>query len=181
LETAKISGVAGFAGAEHVRWTMFSAGIDYLEVPMGKPQEADDIPVMQAGAIPYRVTRAGGIEVLLITNNAGRWIVPKGGIDAGRTAADQAVMEAFEEAGVVEAMVEGEIGEYEYKRGGQRHHVRLFALLVREVARDWEESHRREREWVTPEEAVGRVNFDGLKQAIMRVVEKRSVAKRAAA
>jgi len=135
---------------------------------MAKSRDAGS-PVIQAGAVPYRVLASGGVEVLLITNNSGRWIVPKGGIDAGQTAADQAAIEAFEEAGVVEAVIGGEIGFYEYERGGRLHHVRLFALLVRELAPDWDESHRREREWVALEEAIQRVSFDGLRAAMMLV------------
>lgn len=143
---------------------------------MGKSRE-EDRPVMQAGAIPYRLAASGGVEVLLITNSSGRWIVPKGGIDPGNSPADQAVLEAFEEAGVVEAEIGGEIGFYDYERGGRVHRVRLFALLVRELARDWDESHRREREWVPLEEAISRVAFEGLKRALMGV----SAGKRAAA
>lgn len=140
---------------------------------MGKARENDGGPVMQAGAVPYRLTASGGVEILLITNNSGRWIVPKGGIDAGNSVQDQAAIEAFEEAGVVEAELGGEIGFYEYERGGRLHRVRLFALQVRELARDWDESHRREREWVALEEAIERVMFDGLKRAMMNVVAAR--------
>lgn len=143
---------------------------------MGKSRR-EDRPVMQAGAVPYRVVSAGRVEVLLITNSAGLWIVPKGGIDPGNSPADQAVLEAFEEAGVVEAEIGGEIGHYDYERGGRVHRVRLFALLVRELARDWDESHRRRRKWVALEEAVERVAFDGLKRALMGV----PTGKRAAA
>jgi 8-oxo-dGTP pyrophosphatase MutT (NUDIX family) len=134
-------------------------------------------PVMQAGAIPYRLTASGGVEVLLITNSSGRWIVPKGGIDPGNSPADQAVLEAFEEAGVVEAEIGGEVGFYDYERGGRLYRVRLFALLVRELAHDWDESHRREREWVALEKAIERVASEGLKRALMGV----SPGKRAAA
>lgn len=146
---------------------------------MGKIRD-DGHWVEQAGAVPYRLTAAGGVEILLITSNSGKWIVPKGGIDAGQTAADQAAIEAFEEAGVVEAVIGGEVGFYEYERGGRLYRVRLFALLVRELARDWDESHRREREWVALEEAIERVNFDGLRSAMMQVAATMA-GKRAAA
>lgn len=142
---------------------------------MGKSRE-NDRPVMQAGAVPYRISAAGRVEVLMITNSSGRWIVPKGGIDPGNSPADQAVLEAYEEAGVVEAEIGGEIGFYDYERGGRVHRVRLFALLVRELARDWDESHRREREWVALEEAIERVAFEGLKRALMGVLPGKRAA-----
>ncbi|MBX3402986.1 MAG: NUDIX hydrolase [Phycisphaeraceae bacterium] len=142
---------------------------------MGKSRE-DNRAVMQAGAVPYRVAAAGRIEVLLITNSSGRWIVPKGGIDPGNSPADQAVLEAYEEAGVVEAEIGGEIGFYDYERGGRVHRVRLFAMLVRELARDWDEKHRREREWVALDEAIERVAFEGLKRALMGIPARKRAA-----
>lgn len=140
---------------------------------MGRTRVDDSSPVIQAGAVPYRISASGGVQVLLITNNSGRWIVPKGGIDSGNSPADQAAIEAFEEAGVIEAELGGEIGFYEYERGGRLYRVRLFAMLVRELAPDWDESHRREREWVALEEAIERVNFDGLRAAMMNVLASR--------
>ncbi len=147
---------------------------------MGKSRAEEGV-VIQAGAVPFRVLAGGGVEVLLITNSSGRWIVPKGGIDAGQSAADQAAIEAFEEAGVVEAEIGGEIGSYEYARGGRLHRVRLFALLVRELAAEWDESHRREREWVSLERAVERVRYEGLRAAMVRMSAAMAGRKRAAA
>ena len=54
----------------------------------------------QAGVIAYRIVDAK-VQVLLITSrDTGRWIIPKGNIDAGATPAKAAQREAYEEAGV---------------------------------------------------------------------------------
>jgi 8-oxo-dGTP pyrophosphatase MutT (NUDIX family) len=53
----------------------------------------------QVAAVCYRAgTR--GIEFLLVRTRGGRWIFPKGGVEAGLTRAQSAALEAFEEAGV---------------------------------------------------------------------------------
>src|ERR1700733_5655545 len=53
----------------------------------------------QVAAICYR-TGTRGIEFLLVRTRGGRWIFPKGGVEAGLRQAQSAALEAFEEAGV---------------------------------------------------------------------------------
>ncbi len=53
----------------------------------------------QVAAVCYR-TGTLGIEFLLVRTRGGRWIFPKGGVEAGLTQAQSAALEAFEEAGV---------------------------------------------------------------------------------
>lgn len=53
----------------------------------------------QVAAVCYR-TGPQGIEFLLVQTRSGRWIFPKGGVEAGLTQAQSAALEAFEEAGV---------------------------------------------------------------------------------
>ncbi len=53
----------------------------------------------QVAAVCYR-TGTQGIEFLLVQTRSGRWIFPKGGVEAGLTQAQSAALEAFEEAGV---------------------------------------------------------------------------------
>jgi 8-oxo-dGTP pyrophosphatase MutT (NUDIX family) len=53
----------------------------------------------QVAAVCYRAGTQG-IEFLLVQTRSGRWIFPKGGVEAGLTQAQSAALEAFEEAGV---------------------------------------------------------------------------------
>jgi predicted NUDIX family NTP pyrophosphohydrolase len=54
----------------------------------------------QAGVIAYRILD-GKVQVLLMTSrDSGRWVIPKGNIDAGTKPSKAAEKEAYEEAGV---------------------------------------------------------------------------------
>ena len=62
--------------------------------------EKTNATLNQAGALAYRIRNAK-LEVLLITSRErGRWIIPKGNIDAGTDPAEAAEKEAYEEAGI---------------------------------------------------------------------------------
>lgn len=52
----------------------------------------------QVAAVCYRL-QDGEIEFLLVRTSKGRWIFPKGGVEAGLTHAESAALEALEEAG----------------------------------------------------------------------------------
>lgn len=56
-------------------------------------------PRQQVAAVCYRI-RGSRLEFLLVQTSGGRWIFPKGGVEPGRTHAESAALEAFEEAGV---------------------------------------------------------------------------------
>ena len=56
---------------------------------------------LQNAGLPYRVTKAGALEILLVTTRqTRRWIIPKGWPIKGLKPANSAAREAFEEAGV---------------------------------------------------------------------------------
>lgn len=125
----------------------------------------------QAGVIPYRVT-GRGCEILLITSRGrGRWIIPKGVIDPGKTAADAARQEAYEEAGVIGAVSAAAVGEYHYRKWGGVCTVRVFALAVETVLDTWPEASARRRQWLTPTEAARTVEKAQLRALIQTVVE----------
>ncbi len=113
--------------------------------------------IPQAAAIPFRI-RKGKLEVLLITSrSSGRWIVPKGMIDPGFTAAEAAQQEAFEEAGV-KGPIEEALGSFVYTKWARTCEVQVFSLRVEEVLDDWEEKDSRTRRWVPAEKAAEMVN-----------------------
>ncbi|MFZ0797185.1 MAG: NUDIX domain-containing protein [Terriglobales bacterium] len=65
----------------------------------------------QVAAVCYRMGK-GGIEFLLVQTRGGRWIFPKGGVEAGLTQAQSAALEAIEEAGVHGRMEEIPFARY---------------------------------------------------------------------
>lgn len=126
--------------------------------------------VVQAGAVPVRWTDSGrSLEVLLITNRAGRWIVPKGKIERDQTARQAAKIECREEAGVIGSIMPGELGHYEYTKDGDVHRVRLFALRVHRELRVWDEQDRRQRRWMRLEKAASRVGIAALSDVLQKI------------
>ena len=116
----------------------------------------------QSGVIPVSDGR-----VCLVTSSSGkRWIIPKGMIDPGHTAGEGALIEAWEEAGLLGVLRPEPIGSYVYEKFGRMHHVVVFVLEVTEAVSDWPERNIRRREWVSPEKAAERVVESGLKLLI---------------
>ncbi len=118
--------------------------------------------VRQAAAIPVRDDR-----VCLVTSSSGRrWVVPKGQIDPGHTAGEAALVEAWEEAGLVGALDSEPLGTYAYEKLGRELHVLVFRMIVTEVRDEWPERQLRTREWLTLDEALDRIEEPGLRDLL---------------
>lgn len=115
----------------------------------------------QAGAVVLRGD-PGAFEVLLISSSGSTKLgIPKGVIDPGNTAADTAIQESWEEAGV-EVRLGAEVGGFDYAKWGGTCRVRVFrAEVVREHA-EWPESTLRVRRWVPFATASTRVGEPAL-------------------
>lgn len=134
--------------------------------------EPDREPRTQYGALPWRRTAEGQLQVLLITSReTRRWVIPKGNPIKNLKPGPSAAQEAFEEAGVRGAVRGKALGLYHYEkrlRSGRTQHVRVFvhALEVQEELEAWPEKAQRDREWVTPDEAAERVEERELKKLL---------------
>ncbi|MGD9689954.1 MAG: NUDIX hydrolase [Phycisphaerales bacterium] len=132
---------------------------------MGKTE-----PQIQAGVIPFRHRPDGEMQVLLVTSRSGAgWIVPKGKIDPGKDAKEAAEIEALEEAGLLGTTGDEVIGHYEFEKLDRAWRVMLFAMRVHRVLERWPEMDERKREWVSVDEAIRRVSFPGLRDALGRL------------
>jgi 8-oxo-dGTP pyrophosphatase MutT (NUDIX family) len=126
---------------------------------------------VQLAALCWRKGEAGP-EVLLVTSSSGRWILPKGWPMEGKSPAEAALTEAWEEAGVARGKASRKpVGSYmATKRTVQGDDVpclhRVYAIKVRDVADDFPEAHRRDRAWVSPEQAASMVDEDGLRDIL---------------
>jgi len=136
------------------------------------PSSASPV-AQQAGAVPYRIDPDGGVWVLLITNHRGDWIIPKGMIDANRTAEQTALNEALEEAGITGSLDAAPLGSFMYQKGGRQLPVQVFAMQVDRVLVRWLEQGEREREWFRCAEAIERVTQVDLRNVI-RMLQARS-------
>lgn len=117
----------------------------------------------QVAALSWRMG-ASGPEILMITSReTRRWVIPKGGRMAGKTDAEAAAQEAFEEAGVRGAVGDASIGHFRYSKivrnGDLRSYVvAVYPLEVLVQLGDWPEAHQRERRWMSPAEAAAAVS-----------------------
>lgn len=116
-------------------------------------------PLLQVGAVC--LDPATGRVLLITSRGTGRWIIPKGWPMPGRSLAEAALQEAWEEAGV-QAEAGDDLGRYHYDKDQDRGfavpvEVRAFLVPVRALAEDWPERGQRTRRWFTPREAAALV------------------------
>ncbi len=125
----------------------------------------------QSAILPYR--RWGDdLEILVVTSRKGtRWVIPKGIVEPGMTAAASAAKEAMEEAGVEGRVMARSLGKYRYVKWGGTCEVEVFPMEVTTELKDWPESSFRRRAWVSPAEAAKRLNHPKLRKLVRRLSE----------
>ena len=116
-------------------------------------------PRLQVGAVC--LDPATGQVLMITSRGTGRWIIPKGWPIPGRSLAQAALQEAWEEAGA-RARAVGELGCYHYDKAQDRGfaipvEVRVFLAHVEDLAGDWPEGAARSRRWFSPAEAAALV------------------------
>jgi 8-oxo-dGTP pyrophosphatase MutT (NUDIX family) len=120
--------------------------------------------IRQAAAIPFKKG-----QLCLVTSRSGkRWVIPKGNIEPGKPAGEIALQEAWEEAGLTGVLQHDPVGSYCYEKLGNVHHVIVYLLRVTEVAEAWPEDGLRQRCWLSIEQAVHRVEDQGLREILRR-------------
>ncbi len=127
--------------------------------------------LQQAAAIPVRT----GQVCLVTSRNGKRWVIPKGCFEPGKTAGEIALQEAWEEAGLVGVLQPEPVGSYLYDKNGITCHVLVYILHVTEVRDQYPEKDGRERAWVSPAEAVARIEDRGLRDILRGTLIARSI------
>jgi 8-oxo-dGTP pyrophosphatase MutT (NUDIX family) len=148
-------------------------------IPSIKSSSKNEHPVRpQYGALPYRITDAGALEILLVTTRKTKcWIIPKGWPIKGLKAAKSAAREAYEEAGVRGTTGAKSIGLFTYNKRLVEYRttlpcaVRVFPLLVKRQEKTWPESRQRQTTWFAPEETLSAIKDEGLRELISAFVE----------
>lgn len=97
--------------------------------------------------------------MLVTSRGTRRWVLPKGWEEPGTTAYEQAVREAFEEAGLVGQVEPEPIVRYSYtkrlRHGGiVQCEVNVFPLWVERQLEAWPEQGQRETRWFSLAEAA---------------------------
>lgn len=125
----------------------------------------------QFAALCYRMRR-GKLQVLLITSRGSkRWIMPKGWPMEGKTPAQAAAREAWEEAGVTGKGEETCLGVYTYGKMREGDALPCIAMLypveVKSLAKKYPESRERRRRWVSRKKAARLVEEPDLARLIL--------------
>lgn len=132
----------------------------------------------QNAALCWRMHR-GRVQVLLITSrDTGRWIVPKGWPMPGKTAAETAGTEAWEEAGV-QGTPDGAdpIGVYHYDKLRVPKDpipcvVSVFSLRVHGLSDKFPERKQRRRKWFDARKAARKVAEPELRRLLSQLAYK---------
>ncbi|WDR02310.1 NUDIX hydrolase [Devosia algicola] len=117
----------------------------------------------QLAALPWRKTKSGKIEILMVTSRISQhWLLPKGWPMTGKSLVEAAAQEALEEAGVRGKMHSKPVGKYYYDKlmkDGQAVPctVDCFALKANKLLDEWPEATQRERRWFTLPDAAAAV------------------------
>lgn len=149
----------------------------YLQdtMPKTRNQSAGE-PRIQFGALCWRVGKAGAEVLLISSRETGRWVIPKGWPMEGRSGAEAAAIEAWEEAGIKGQIAEAKLGHFTYEKILNRDSkkeqalpciVDVFSLEVRKVAAQFPEQRQRRRKWFAPDKAARKVVEAELKALLM--------------
>ena len=118
---------------------------------------------IQSAVVPFR-RQGDGLEVLLITSRKGtHWVLPKGIVEPGMTAADSAAKEAWEEAGIEGNVIAQSLGWYSYDKWHGTCAVEVFPMEVTTELTDWPEAETRRREWLSLNQAAERLDHEHLR------------------
>jgi 8-oxo-dGTP diphosphatase len=132
------------------------------------------LPRLAVGAVMYRYSSGGKLQIALIKKRGGDWTLPKGHVEGDETEA-QALHRELREEVDVDGSIEGLLREVQYdvlkRRGVQYKVVRYF--LVRAAAGKLRpnrgEGIRRAR-WVAPSEALQRLHNDRVRDVLERAI-----------
>ena len=133
------------------------------------------VPRPQFAALPWRLVD-GQLEVLMITSRLSRhWLIPKGWPMRGKSNAQAAAREAFEEAGIKGVISPKPIGQYEYQKLVPEQapilcRVDVFALMVEKELAKWPEAANRDRQWM-PIAAAATVAFESGLAALLATID----------
>jgi 8-oxo-dGTP pyrophosphatase MutT (NUDIX family) len=152
--------------------------VKQLPISVGGAKKSD--VRMQIAALCYRVVKKK-VQVLVISSRGtGRWIVPKGWPMDGKTPADAALQEAWEEAGVIGKVVSAPLGLYSYQKVQDAAPdfpciAVVYAVKVKSLAKEFPEAGERRIRWVGRKKAARLVDEPELSR-ILRDFDPRKIA-----
>ena len=129
---------------------------------------------IQSGVLPWRLRKRKTAEVMLVTGRRSkRWMIPKGWPMSGKSLAESAAQEAFEEAGIKGRVDPKPIGRFRLVKqhllfGDIEVEVQVHPLAVQRELDNWPERGERSRKWFELSEAAARVDSEELGTLIVQ-------------
>lgn len=125
----------------------------------------------QFAALCYRVTRDKPEFLMITSRGTGRWIIPKGWPEHGKTPAEAALQEAWEEAGVKGRITGPCLGLYSYQKETDDEGVlpcvaMVYPVRVTALKDDYPERGQRKRRWMSAKRAAESVDEPELSRII---------------
>jgi 8-oxo-dGTP pyrophosphatase MutT (NUDIX family) len=133
---------------------------------------------IQTGALPWRLGPKKRVEVLLVTGRRSRrWTIPKGWPMVGKSLAEAAAVEAFEEAGVKGKVDPEPLGAFSHIKqsfpfGTLEVRILVHQLSVERELDKWPELGQRRRKWFSAQEAAEKVESEELRALIIEYAER---------
>jgi 8-oxo-dGTP diphosphatase len=131
---------------------------------------------ISAGGVVFR-RHGDDIDILVCKDvHYHRWVLPKGLVEKGESPEITALREVREETGVTTRLIEslGEPERYIYTARGMRVFKSVYYFLLEYISGS-EQDHDTEMEevkWVSLEEGIDLVAYQGAKNIILRAAEK---------
>jgi len=133
------------------------------------------------------VVQNGKGEILLVEQHGNTWSLPKGGVEEGESELDAAKREIYEETGVRDLELLGELGSYErysfakdgvseVKELGLRRRT-IFLFRTNEMELKPEDGEVTEARWVSYEEALSLLSHPKDREFLESVREKVTAAR----
>ena len=131
------------------------------------------VPFRQVGALPYRLSPAGEIEILIVTSRGtAQWIIPKGWPMEGLSDPDAAAREAYEEAGLMGEIDQEVFGTFTYEKqakgveGLSTFVVDVYPMRVARQLAFWPEATQRTLVWVSGDHGRSMIRNESLSRLI---------------
>jgi 8-oxo-dGTP pyrophosphatase MutT (NUDIX family) len=139
----------------------------YNQVPISLRSRHKSEVRTQFAALCYRIRKDKPEYLLVTSRGTGRWIIPKGWPVDGKTPAESALIEAWEEAGVIGRVTGPSMGLFSYYKDGPGADglpcvAMVFPVRVRALRDSFPERAERKRKWMRPKRAAKSVGLPEL-------------------
>ncbi len=126
---------------------------------------------LKIGVFAYQKKR-GELQIALVTTRSGkRWIVPKGKPEPHLSDREVAVMEAYEEAGVLGSPPDGRYWEIQGWEKGELRTLRLYPLKIRQCLSRWPEKKFRMRKLVSLKKSIKLIDDEQLNALLQEIAD----------